>query len=124
MSARSDRSLRRLARSGFVARGVVYAIIGVLAVKLAVGSEGEATNQQGALQAIAQQSFGKVLLIAVAVGLAGYSVWRLARAVTGRGTRERDSAGKRIAAAGSGLAYAALCIAAVKIISGGSSGGG
>ena len=53
-----------LARAGLVARGVVYAIIGVLALKLALGDGGKATNQQGALKTIADQPFGKTLLVA------------------------------------------------------------
>jgi hypothetical protein len=59
-----------LARAGLVARGVSYGIIGILALKLAVGSGGETTNQRGALQTVAHQPFGKALLIAMAVGLA------------------------------------------------------
>ena len=51
-----------LARAGLVARGVIYAIIGVLAIKLALGDGGKATNQQGALKTIANQPFGKALL--------------------------------------------------------------
>ena len=43
------RPLGWLARAGFVARGLVYLIIGVLALKLALGDGGKATNQQGAL---------------------------------------------------------------------------
>lgn len=58
-----------LARAGFVARGVLYGVIGILAIKLAAGAEGRITNQQGALRTIAQQSSGKVLLIVVAAGL-------------------------------------------------------
>jgi hypothetical protein len=62
---------------------VIYAIIGTLAIKVALGSGGRTTNQQGALDTIARQTFGKVLLILVAVGLAGYALWRLFRASTG-----------------------------------------
>ncbi len=70
-----------LARSGFVARGVIYGIIGVLAVKLALGDgDGKATNQQGALRTIAHQPFGRTLLTIVAIGLGGYALWRLIRA--------------------------------------------
>jgi hypothetical protein len=113
-----------LARPGLIARGVVYGVIGILAIKVAVGSGGKATNQQGALQTIVQQSFGKVLLIAVAIGLAGYAGWRLLRAAIGQGSEEADSAFKRVAAAASGLCYGALCVVAVKILAGSSSGSG
>ena len=67
------------------ARGVVYGIIGVLAIKLAFGDGGKTTNQQGALQTIARQPFGKVLLVLLALGLAGYALWRLVRAAIGHG---------------------------------------
>ncbi len=113
-----------LARAGLLARGCVYGIIGLLAIKLALGSEGRTTNQTGALETIARQPLGKALLGAVAIGLAGYAAWRLLRAVVGRGRSETDGGLDRLAAAGSGLAYGALCIVAVKILSGGSGGGG
>src|SRR5262249_22220789 len=72
-----------LARSGLAARGVVFGVIGVLALKLAVGDGGKATNQQGALQTIAHGTFGKFLLVILALGLAGYAIWRLVRAALG-----------------------------------------
>jgi hypothetical protein len=113
-----------LARAGFVARGVIYAIIGILAIKLALGVGGKATNQQGALRTIAHQPLGKVLLVAVAIGLAGYSLWRLTRAAVGHGPEDRDSGFDRLAALGSGIAYGAVCAIAIEILlgSGGSSG--
>ncbi|MCA1690382.1 MAG: DUF1206 domain-containing protein, partial [Actinobacteria bacterium] len=113
-----------LARAGLIARGVSYGIIGILALKLAVGSGGKATNQRGALKTIAQQPFGQALLVGMALGLAGYAVWRLVRAGIGHGTRERDSTGQRLAGLASGVAYAALCITALKILVGASTAGG
>ncbi|MEA2219052.1 MAG: hypothetical protein QOJ35_1678 [Solirubrobacteraceae bacterium] len=113
-----------LARAGLVARGASYGIVGILALKLAFGSGGKTTNQRGALQALAHEPFGHVLLIAMAVGLAGYATWRLVRAGIGHGTQQKDSAFERVAGAASGLGYAALCLTAVKILVGVSSGGG
>ena len=113
-----------MARAGLVARGVSYAIIGILALKLAVGSGGETTNQRGALMTIAEQPLGKALLVAMALGLAGYAIWRLVRAGIGHGTQDRDGAAERIGGAVSGLAYAALCVTAVQILVGARSGGG
>ena len=74
-----------LGRAGLVARGVVYAVIGVLALKLALGDGGKATSQQGALKTVAREPFGKVLLVCVAIGLGGYAIWRLVRAAAGHG---------------------------------------
>jgi len=113
-----------LARAGLVARGVSYGIIGILAVKLAAGSGGKATNQRGALKTIAHQPFGQALLIAMAVGLAGYAAWRLVRAGIGHGAQQEDSGFERLAGLASGLAYTALCVTAVKILLGARSGGG
>ena len=113
-----------MARVGLVARGVVYGIVGILALKLAVGSGGKATTQRGALQTIAREPFGKALLIAMAVGLAGYAIWRLVRAGIGHGTEQKDSGLQRVAGVASGVAYAALCVTAVKILTGASSSGG
>lgn len=113
-----------LARAGLVARGVSYAIIGILALRLAVGAGGETTNQRGALTTIAEQSLGKALLIAMTIGLASYAIWRLVRAGIGHGTQDQDSAFERIGGAASGLAYAALCVTAVQILIGANSSGG
>jgi hypothetical protein len=107
-----------LARAGFLARGVVYGVIGILAVKLAIGAGGKTTNQSGALKTIAQQPFGKVLLILLAIGLAGYALWRLARALLGHGPEDTDSGLERLVAIGSGLAYALICAVAVEILLG------
>lgn len=114
----------RGARAGLVARGAVYIIIGVLAVKVAIGEGGETTSQQQALQEIAQQSFGKALLILTAIGLAGYATWRLVRAAIGHGPEDSDGAFDRIGGVVSGVGYLLLCIAAVKIIVGSGGGGG
>ena len=113
-----------LARAGLVARGIVYAVIGVLALKLALGDGGKATNQQGALRTIADRPFGKTLLVLVAIGLAGYAIWRLSRAALGHGPEQHDSGSDRIAALASGIAYAILCVTAVKILTGANTGSG
>ena len=114
-----------LSRAGFVARALVYGIIGILALKLAIGQGGKLTNQQGALHTVARQPFGKVLLVLVAIGLGGYSLWRLVRAAIGHGPEGSDSGFERIAALGSGIAYGLMCAIAVGILlgSGGGSGG-
>ena len=113
-----------LARAGLAARGVVYLVIGILAVKLALGEGGKATNQQGALQTIAEQPLGTALLIMVAIGLAGYATWRLLRAAIGHGPEGADDTKERIAGLVSGIGYAALCVTAVKILAGSGGGGG
>jgi Domain of Unknown Function (DUF1206) len=123
-SAARSRAFEWLARSGFVARGLIYGIVGILAVKLALGVGGKTTDQQGALQTIAQQPFGRLLLILVAIGLAGYALWRVVRAVLGHGPEATDSGFERVAALASGLVYAGICAIAIKLLLGSSGSSG
>src|SRR5215213_8414722 len=118
------KTLGWLARVGLVARGFVYLIIGVLALKLALGDGGKAANQQDALKTIADRPFGKTLLILVAIGLAGYALWRIVRAAVGHGAEQRDSGTDRVAALASGVAYGILCVTAIEILAGASTGSG
>ena len=116
-----------LARAGLAARGVIYAVIGILAIKVALGAGGKTTNQQGALETIARQPFGKVLLVVTAVGLAGYAIWRLVRAALGHGAEISDDTKERIDGLVSGISYGALFFTALAILfgsGGGGSGGG
>jgi hypothetical protein len=117
-----SKGFEALARAGFVARGAIYGVIGILAVKLAVGAGGKTTSQSGALETIAHQRFGNVLLIFVAIGLAGYAVWRLLHALLGHGPEGSDSGFDRVAAFGSGIAYAVICAVAVEILLGSGAG--
>jgi hypothetical protein len=118
-----SRQFEWLARAGLFTRGVIYAIIGILAIKLALGDGGKVTNQQGAIETIAKQPFGKALLILVAVGLAGYAIWRLVRAAVGHGPEASDDTKERVDGLFSGIGYALLCVTAVSILIGAGSGG-
>lgn len=100
-----------LGRVGFVARGVVYCLLGVLAVQVAFGDRGEKVDKQGALQAVARQRFGPVLLGAIAVGFAGYALWRYAEAVVGD-----HEWPKRLLQLGRGLIYTSFTYTAVRLI--------
>jgi Domain of Unknown Function (DUF1206) len=108
-----------LARAGYAARGVIYALIGVLALRLADGVEAPRPSQQGAMHQIAQQRFGHALLLATAIGLAGYALWRLAQALVGH-TPEygRHSKLDRIGAMGSCIAYTAFFLLAISVLRG------
>src|SRR5215212_7385628 len=118
-----------LARLGYVVRGVLYALVGLLAVGVATGTGGATTDKEGALGTIAAQPFGKVLLAIIAIGLAGYSLWGLVRALLdplGRGTDPKGLA-QRAGYLVSALSYGSLIVPTVAIIlgtGGGNQGGG
>jgi hypothetical protein len=119
-----SQTLGRLARAGFVARGLVYLIVAVLAIELAIGEKGTNADQQEALRTIAEQPLGEVLLLLVAVGLAGYALWMLARAAIGHGVEETDSGFDRVSALASAVAYGVICAGAIGILVGSGSGSG
>lgn len=125
--------IERGARVGYAAKGVVYVIIGVLALQVAIGSGGETTDSRGAIYEIAEAPFGKVLLVLIAVGLFGYAVWRLVEAAVDPEYQNDGAKGvvKRIGIAISGLTYGFLAYTAAAIAfgwgsqgSGGANGGG
>jgi uncharacterized protein DUF1206 len=118
-----------LARIGLVAKGVSYGIVAVLAIKLAVGGGGKATSRGGALQTLADEPLGKLLIGALAFGFAAYAIWRFVQAFAEPDDPTEDEAkseakkwGKRAGYIGRGLIYAGLTFTAVKILLG--SGGG
>ena len=115
-----------LARVGLVAKGVSFGLVGVLAVKLALGSGGKATSREGALAQLAHHTFGKVALVALAFGFAAYAIWRFVQAFAEEPDADDGAAkvwGKRAGYVGRGLIYAALTISTVKILAGSGSGG-
>lgn len=98
-----------LARLGLVGRGVLYALVGLLALQVARG-HGARADRDGALAAVKDEPFGKALLVVLAVGFLGYAGWRALNAVVGhRDERSRRRrALERAGSLGAGLVYAAL----------------
>src|SRR3954470_23236846 len=72
--------LEFLQRAGYVIRGVLYATMGAFALGLALGLGGTATDPSGTLVILTGGPAGKVLLIAVAIGLGAYATWGFIRA--------------------------------------------
>ena len=113
-----------LGRFGWLAVGASFALVGVLALKLAFGEGGSATSREGALARVASESFGKVLLILLAIGFAGYALWRFVEALLDRsneGDRPKGLA-KRAKSLGIGVVYAGLTFTAIKILAGSGAG--
>lgn len=111
-----------LARGGLVAKGISFAIVGALSIKLAFGDGGKATSRQGALQSLSQHTFGKVLLILLAFGFAAYAIWRGVQAFAEKEERsekgEAKKWGKRAGYIGRGAIYAGLTFTTVKLLAG------
>jgi len=109
-----------LARVGLVAKGVSYVIVALLALRLAFADGGKATSRQGALATLADESFGQIMLVALALGFACYAAWRFADALFGRRGRDDEGASglaMRAGFAGRGVIYAVLTYSTIRLIS-------
>jgi hypothetical protein len=116
--AASSRWLQWLARGGLVARGVIYVLVGVLAVQIAFGSGGKRADTSGALHAVAEHPGGIVVLWLLAVGFAGLAIWRFAEVVYGQAGRGGRTAGKRLGSLARAVLYAFICGSVVSFILG------
>ncbi|HET9039816.1 MAG TPA: DUF1206 domain-containing protein [Gemmatimonadales bacterium] len=117
----------RFARAGYAAKGVVYLLIGVLAVQAAAGAGGRTTGTSGALHVLLRQPFGRGILALVAVGLAGYAAWRLYCAAVDPkhpGRRDWKRAAVRVGYSLSALVHGGLAWQAARLALGQSGGGG
>jgi hypothetical protein len=114
--------LVRIGRLGWLAKGVVYGVAGVLALYLAAASLGwssseEEASQTGALKEVAEHSAGPLLLWALAVGLFLYAAWRIVTAFLPGGHEAEDWA-KRIGYVVSAILYGSLGVLAVRLAQG------
>lgn len=114
--AAGSRRFNWIARAGLTARGVVYILMGVLAVLVARGAQAN-VDQKGALAQVLAQPYGGWVVGLLAIGFAGYALWRLSEAafgVTGAGRKT----GPRVQSLARGLIYAFLAYTAVSLLQG------
>ena len=115
-----------VARAGYAAYGIVYLLVGALAVQAAVGGGGKTAGQESALQTILLAPLGRILLGLVALGLLGYGLWRIFQGVVDPENDGADAKGiaKRSKHAADGLFHAALALSVVQVALGSGGGGG
>lgn len=114
-----------LARFGYAARGTVYLIVGYLGLQSVLARRQQPEDSSGALQHLLSQPFGRILLGAVAVGLAGWVIWRLFQSIA---DPEQHGAGFKGLAVRAGylisaLLYGGLALEAVRLLLGSAAGG-
>ena len=110
----------RLARLGYLTKGALYIVIGFLAIGAATASGGKTADANAAITFISHQPFGRVLVGCVALGLAGYVMWRLIQAFIDpehEGTQLKGWL-TRIGYCLSAAVYGTLCIGAIKLLRG------
>lgn len=126
ISAEASHWIVPLARFGYAAKGIVYVIVGVIALLSALEAGQRVASSRTALATILQQPYGEVMLALMAVGLFAYAVWRIVQAVKDTEHKGHDAKGivKRVGYAVVGVLYLSLGASAVAMIQGEPSGGG
>ncbi|MFF7209136.1 DUF1206 domain-containing protein [Streptomyces sp. NPDC008238] len=118
------KAIRAGARAGLTARGVIYALLGVLALRVAFDGSREQADRGGAVAQLADRPFGGFLVWALAVGFAGMTLWRLSEAVFGAAGPDGDKAGKRLMSGARAVFYGFVTYSVVTFAVNGSSAGG
>ena len=115
----------RLARFGFVAKGLLWAVVALIAIEVARGDRRKAQGEEGAILEVARQPFGEILLAILAIGLAGYALWRLRIAIGGPpGESGAEATAERVGSVALAVSYAALCFYTVRFLTESGGGGG
>jgi hypothetical protein len=111
--------VRRFGRLGYMAKGLVYGMIGVLAALAAFGPGGDMTGTSGALQSIAEMPFGEVALWIIGISLIGYIFWDFIKAIKDPENEGIDAKGliRRTGYFISGVIYTNLAFGAIKLAS-------
>lgn len=115
-----DQAFETATRIGFAARGVMYGLIGWLALK-----SGRTEDGEGVIRYLDSGS-GRFVLAAMAVGFFAYGAWRLLHAWHDPERRGADAKGAAVRAGGafSGLVHLGLGAAALLHALGSGGGGG
>jgi Domain of Unknown Function (DUF1206) len=119
--AAANPQLELLERLGYVVRGVLYAVMGFLALRIALATPGgKATDLSGSLVWLIGNQFGKLVLIVTIIGLVAYSIWGFVRAIYDPLHRGRDAKGimARMGFVTSAVSYLAIALFALHILAG------
>ncbi len=116
-------SLIRIGRAGWLAKGVVYIVAGVLALLIAAKASGwsrakSAPNGEasptGALKTVAHVTGGSLLLVVLAAGMLLYAAWRVVSAIMPGGT-DAKAVAKRIGYVISAVIYTTFAVTAIAL---------
>lgn len=100
--------MRFLGRAGFLARGIMYIVIGWIALQVAFRKTGQQADKTGALHELSSTPFGEAALWVLVVGFFGMAVWRLSEAAFGTSGAGRPKTSTRLASLAKAVIYAVV----------------
>jgi Domain of Unknown Function (DUF1206) len=113
-SGQTGRVMAWLARAGLVARGLMYVLIGIIAVQVAIDGSHQQADRTGAVRLVAQTAFGTAILWLLVIGFAGMTLWRLSEAAWGSPGADGRKASKRLANLARAVFYALVTFGILK----------
>jgi hypothetical protein len=112
--AANSKPMAWLARAGFAARGVMYILIGIIAVEIAIDGSHQQAQQSGAVRLVARTPLGSVLLWLLVAGFAGMTLWRLSEAIWGSNAPDGHKFSKRAGSLACAVLYGAITFGILK----------
>jgi hypothetical protein len=112
--AANSRYVDWLARAGLTARGVIYVLIGILAIEIAFGNSGHKADQSGAVRVVASTPVGALLLWLLVAGFVGMALWRLSEALYGAPGPDGRKASNRLTAGFKAVLYGFIAFGIMK----------
>lgn len=112
--AANSRPMAWLARAGLTTRGVMYVLIGIIAVQIAVNGSHQQADRTGAVHLVANTPLGSFLLWLLVIGFAGMTLWRLSEALWGTNEAGGRKPGKRLANLARAVFYAVVTFGILK----------
>jgi hypothetical protein len=106
--AANSTAMQYLARAGFLARGLMYIVIGWIAVEIAFDKTSQQADSTGALHALGRTAAGEIALWVLVVGFFGMALWRLSEAAYGAAGADGHTARARLTSLGKAVVYAVL----------------
>ena len=89
--------LERLTRAGFIGYGILHLIFAYVITKIAFGGSAEDGEQSGAMNDLAEEPFGAVLIVVIVIGLVAMAVWQALEIFVQRRIVERLASAGRVA---------------------------
>ena len=116
MKRENRKGIEYLARIGLAGRGFVYLLVAFIAFRIPFGKPATA-DKEGALANLSSKPWGFPVLIAIAIGFAGYAIWRLVEAFLDPEGKSKKSDGKwkRVGYLFRGVLYTVFAFNTVKI---------
>lgn len=103
-----------LAKAGLAARGVMYVLVGIIAIQIAVEGSQQQADRVGAVRLVAKTPLGSLLLWLLVIGFAGMTLWRLSEAIWGSNEAGGRKSGRRLASLARAVFYAAVTYGILK----------